>query len=123
MADVNFFGISIHLYSLLLAGGIYIGYRIARRAASGFKISESHFDSVILLGLLFGFAGARVFFVAGHWSEFIADKGEILKIWNGGLAFYGAILGGAAAVLLGKIKYKFEGWKFLDGLALGLPAA
>ena len=42
-----------------------------------------------------GFIGARVLFLIAH-PESVHDLTDVLKIWQGGIVFYGCILGGLA---------------------------
>ena len=100
--------ISIKWYGLIIALGmvlafVYAGYRA--------KKNDIKFDDVIDLGLfavIFGVIGARLYYVI---SEVLAGKGDynsfydVIAIWEGGLAIYGGVIGGAIAVFItAKIK-------------------
>ena len=100
--------ISIKWYGLIIAIGmvlafIYAGYRA--------KKNDIKFDDVIDLGLfavIFGVIGARLYYVI---FDVFAGKGDynsfydVIAIWEGGLAIYGGVIGGAIAVFItAKIK-------------------
>lgn len=119
--DLYIFGWQIHLYSVFLSLGLLAGYLISKKFARKFGVGESEFDTTILLSLVFGIVGARLFYVAGHWGEYAGNLYNILSFWKGGLAFYGALLGGLIGVVVGYKIYKFNFLKFLDVAALGLP--
>lgn len=44
--------------------------------------------------------GARLYYVAFQWPLYAGNPLRILFIWEGGLAIYGAVIGGAAAALI-----------------------
>lgn len=106
-----------HLYSygLCLAIGILLSLQLMRRKAAqeGFPKPDDCSDMIFAL-FLWGFSGARLFYVAQNLSYYLADPLKILAVWEGGLIFYG----GAIAALVGfyvttQLK-KISFWKFLD---------
>jgi phosphatidylglycerol:prolipoprotein diacylglycerol transferase len=58
--------------------------------------------------------------VAFQWSYYGAHPVEILKIWNGGLAIHGGILGGALAVYLFTRYKRVPFWVLTDALVPSL---
>ncbi len=44
--------------------------------------------------------GARLYYVAFQWKAFADDPVRVLYIWEGGLAIYGGVIGGAIAALI-----------------------
>jgi phosphatidylglycerol:prolipoprotein diacylglycerol transferase len=68
--------------------------------------------------------GARLFHVLDHWPhEYAMDPVRALYIWEGGLAIWGAVVGGLMAVAL--LAWR-RGWKLprlLDAVAPGLVLA
>ena len=48
----------------------------------------------------FGIIGGRLYYVAFQWPLYARNPISILYIWEGGLAIYGAIIGGALGVWL-----------------------
>ncbi|MEG1752693.1 MAG: prolipoprotein diacylglyceryl transferase, partial [Christensenella sp.] len=64
--------------------------------------------------------GARLYYVAFEWGYYSEHPEEIIAVWNGGIAIYGAIIGGViAAVILSKWR-KFPLGRLLDVCAPGL---
>ncbi len=51
-------------------------------------------SNVALIGLWVGILGARLLFVAMDWKEYRNNPGDILKVWQGGMTAYGAIIFG-----------------------------
>jgi prolipoprotein diacylglyceryltransferase len=68
----------------------------------------------VLLGAL---VGARGFYVWQYWGTRIQSFGEVFKIWEGGIVFYGGVLGGAAAVILWAWRRRIPVLPMLDAIA------
>jgi phosphatidylglycerol:prolipoprotein diacylglycerol transferase len=97
----NWGPISLHWYGLLLSVGVLLGYGVSKRLWREHGGAAGKFDNLLLWLLLSGFIGARLIDVfMFEWWYFKDNLFEIWKIWQGGLAFHGALLGGAAALWL-----------------------
>lgn len=56
--------------------------------------------------LIGGLVGARLFHVIDLWQYYASNPLQIFQIWQGGLAIYGALVGGfAAAAIYGKTRH------------------
>lgn len=75
-------------YGMTIAIAILIGAYVAS-VEGGKKVWD-----VLPWVLVFGLVGARLYHVFSLWEFYQANPVAILFIWNGGLAIYGAILGG-----------------------------
>ena len=92
--------ISVRWYGFLIALGVLSAYFISLNEVKKSKISESKFDSIFLLTLLFGIIGARLGFVVQNTSYFGHHLIDIVKIWDGGLSIHGALILGVIALLV-----------------------
>lgn len=94
-------GITIYAFGTMLALAFIVGLGVAR-----YEMKERGFDPDLAYDLVLGVAlgslvGARIFYVVGHWSDYYSrNLIEILRVWNGGLVFYGGLLGGAIGLIL-----------------------
>lgn len=71
-----------------------------------------------------GIIGARLFHVLDHWpDEFAANPVRALYIWEGGLAIWGAVIGGLIAAALVSRRRGWNFGKLLDAVAPGLVLA
>ena len=62
-----------------------------------------NFDMVLdllLLALPICIVGARLYYVAFEWETYKNNPAEIFAIWHGGLAIYGAVIGGVIAAVV-----------------------
>ncbi len=103
-------------YSLCIACGILTSYFLARRRLKLYSIPPEALDEALILGIIFGIIGARTYYVIFNWSYYSRYPSEIIKVWHGGLAIHGAIIGAILSTYLyTKITKKF---KFIQGLDL-----
>ena len=52
---------------------------------------------VLIFGTFGGIIGARLFYVIFEWEQYKDHLLDIFKIWEGGMAIYGGIIGGLLA--------------------------
>lgn len=113
--------VRVSFYGLLFAGAVLLGYFMASRWAPRFGIARQTVDEALLWIVIFGFVGARTYYVIFDWVRFSADPWEVLQVWHGGLAIYGALIGGIIGVWLFTRRRRLSTWRFLDLLAVILP--
>lgn len=70
-----------------------------------------------------GIIGARLFYVFDHIGRFSDDPLEILAISEGGLAVYGAVIGGFVTVAILCAVYRYPFLKIIDAIAPALAIA
>lgn len=98
--------VNLHLYGLIIALAVYIGYLIAQKRAHIYKINPKIFDDPLMLApFILSIAGARLYHVIDYWAKYNKDPESIFFVQNGGLGIFGALFGAIAGFyLLAKIK-------------------
>ncbi len=121
-STLNVFGISIAWYSLLMMTAVALGIALAMREEKRLRLPKETILNFALLAIPLGVVGARLYYVAFSWNHFAERPLDILKVWTGGLALYGAVIGGlAAALILCKLyKGKLSLLSLLDACAPSL---
>ena len=100
--------IEVRWYGIIMVTGIILAFLYAYYRS---KLEGVTFDDLLdyaLITVISGVVGARLYYVITSGEKY--SFGEIFAIWNGGIAIYGAIIGGAAA-LLGVSLYKKIKWQ------------
>lgn len=117
------FGFTIQTYGFCLMVGFLSAVWLAMRRANRVKASSDVVLDLSLVGLLFGVAGARLFYVIHYWQAQFADAPNallaIIDIRKGGLEFLGALLGAIFGIILHLWRKKLPIRLYLDILTPG----
>lgn len=110
---------AIHLYSygLSIALGVLLSLFLMKRRAmkEGFPGPEEVLDMAFAV-LVWGFLGARIFYVLQNLSYYLAEPLKIFAVWEGGLIFYGGAITAFLRLCLMARKRKWPLWKIMDFL-------
>ncbi len=111
--------LTVRWYGLLLAAGVLAGFLLVRRTARGLIRGDALADLALWV-VVAGFVGARLYHVLNEPSYYIDHPGEIVAVWNGGLAIHGGLLAGAVTAWLWARKHRVGWLALLDVLAPGV---
>jgi len=109
---------SVKAWGLMAAIGFIVALFFILQEAKRRKIDSEKIYSIALLILVGGLIGSRIgWILETGTTNFV----EMIKIWQGGVVWFGALIGGLiAACIYIKVK-KLNLWKYLDIFAIGLP--
>ena len=99
-STLDLLGLHIPWYSLLMMIAVAVGIALAVREERRLRLPKDTILNLSLLAIPLGVVGARLYYVAFTWSRYENNLLEIFRLWNGGLAIYGAVLGGLVAVVI-----------------------
>ncbi|MEN6369256.1 MAG: prolipoprotein diacylglyceryl transferase [Thermotogota bacterium] len=114
--------ITIRYYGLMYIVAIAVGFWLLTREVRRKEIalsSESLLD-LTLWTIPVAIIGARLYYVAFQWDYYGRHLVDIVKIWQGGLAIHGGVLGGILAVFLFSRYKKVRFWTLTDALSPSL---
>lgn len=95
--SVQVFGFEITFFGILLAVGMLLGIAFVVLEAKRKKQDANLYLGMMISGLAGGFIGARFFYVLLSWSVYKTDIMKVFDTRNGGMVFYGGLLGGVLA--------------------------
>ncbi|MBU0545336.1 MAG: prolipoprotein diacylglyceryl transferase [Proteobacteria bacterium] len=115
--------ISIFTYGFFIAIGFLAGIFLATKEAKRLGADPEKIMDLCFYILIAAIFGSRLFYVVTSPEIFLKDPVEILKVWNGGLVFYGGFI---AALITGIIYLRAKNipvWKTADIMAPSVALA
>ncbi len=104
-------------YGLLIASAVLIGVNLSMKLAKQRQLDPELFADLSIWLVLGSIPMARLYYVAFEWEKYSQHPDQIVKIWEGGIAIHGAIIGGTiAAIIFAKIK-QVSFWQLADIVA------
>ncbi|MEA4869421.1 Prolipoprotein diacylglyceryl transferase [bioreactor metagenome] len=116
-AVTNLFGIqgfNIAWYGVIIASGMVLGILLASFRAKKRGWSADVVLDFLLLAVPLAVVGARLYYVAFEWENYSNNLLKIFAVNEGGLAIYGAVIGGFLAAFLFSRAVKFPFFKLID---------
>jgi len=117
----------IRAYALLILIGIFVAIWITDKRWVARGGMAGQIGEVALWAVPAGIIGARLYHVMTDWSTYFGPGGlgfvAALKIWQGGLGIWGAVLGGALGAWYACRRYNLLLPPLGDALAPGLAIA
>ncbi|KRL48970.1 prolipoprotein diacylglyceryl transferase [Lacticaseibacillus manihotivorans] len=107
-------GLEIHWYGVIIACGVLLAVWLAMKESVRRGISDDHILNLVLWALPFALIGARTYYVAFEWPYYAQHPSEIIAIWHGGIAIYGALIASVIVFLVYcRVKW-LPAWLVLD---------
>lgn len=114
---------SLPWYSVLVVSGIALAIWLASREEKRLGLPKDTVVDLALVVIPLGIVGARAYYVAMRWQHFAADPLSVLYVWEGGLAIYGGVIGGALGAWIWSCRKKQSFALLADLIAPGLLLA
>ena len=119
---IRYYGL---MYVIAITLGLFILSREVKRkkmmcGASGKLVSTDDLLDLLLWMVPAAIIGARIYYVAFQWGYYGSHPADIVKIWQGGLAIHGGVIGGTLAVFLFTRRKQIRFWSLTDSISLSL---
>ena len=114
------FGRDIYWYGILISLSVVLAVIMVYREAKREGLDADCMLDYALLTVPIAIVCARIYYVIFEWDQYAADPIRALYIWEGGIAIYGAVIGGVIATLIFSRWKKISFWKLADLVAPGL---
>ncbi|NQY03346.1 MAG: prolipoprotein diacylglyceryl transferase [Halieaceae bacterium] len=112
--------VQVHWYGLTYLGGLAFAWWFARLRASkpGAVMAREQVDDLIFYAAIGIIVGGRIGYAFFYgWDQLVADPSWLLRVWQGGMAFHGGLLGVIAAMYLFARRHGIAFGAMLDFIA------
>ncbi|MBZ2201173.1 MAG: prolipoprotein diacylglyceryl transferase [Lentilactobacillus hilgardii] len=106
--------IEVHWYGIIIACGVILAVYLAVREGKKRGIKPDDIYDMILWALPAALICARLYYVIFQWSYYKDNPGEIIQIWDGGIAIYGSLIGAMIVVIWFCRRRFIPVWLMLD---------
>lgn len=101
-------GIAVHWYGIIIATSLIVAVVLGIMEAKRRGYRSEYVLDLMLIAIPLGIVFARLYYVVFEWQSYAGDFLRIIAVWEGGLAIYGAVIGGALAAFI------FAKWRKLS---------
>ena len=110
----NIFGIEVRWYSVLLLTGMIIAIFMLTKEGKRFNIPKDFLFNLAFWVIIIGILSARIYYCIFNFSLYKDNLFDIFKIWEGGLAIHGGIIGGFITLFVYTKRYNVNTYKVTD---------
>ncbi|WP_166627259.1 prolipoprotein diacylglyceryl transferase [Jeotgalicoccus sp. S0W5] len=111
--------LSIHWYGIIILTGMILGYFLAKRETIKRGLPDDLFMDLMMYIIIFSLIGARLYYVLFNLDYYLFNPIDIIKVYEGGMAIHGGLIGG---FLAGLIYTKKKGYSFFQIADIAAPS-
>ncbi len=112
-----------HMYGIILAVGVLVGVAVAEQRWRRRGYPRDGIYDIAFWVVIWGVIGARVYHVITDYQLFEDDPWRAFQIWRGGLGIWGAVIGGAVAVIVITYRRQLPTLVVMDCMSVGIVLA
>lgn len=106
--------IDVRWYGLIIGSGLILALILAMREGNRRGLGKDDFPDLMLWAIPISIICARIYYVLFEWGYYKDHLGDIPKIWNGGIAIHGALIGAIITTYIFTKKKGISFWKMAD---------
>lgn len=111
---------TVYWYGIIIGMGILFGWLLTTRESKKLGLPQDTFSDLLLWAIPISIISARIYYVIFKWDYYSQNPGDIIAIWQGGIAIHGALIGGVITAVLFAKKRGVSFWKLADIAAPGI---
>lgn len=116
----SFGAFEVRWYGILIATGIILAFLLVQREMVKQKMHPDFLTDMLIWAVPISIISARIYYVIFSWEFYKDHPGDIIKIWEGGIAIHGALIGAIITAAIFTRKRGVSFWKVADITAPGL---
>lgn len=104
----------IYWYGVIIGFGAFLALLLAVRESERRNLHKDTFVDLLIWAIPIALISARLYYVIFKWDYFSQHPGEIIAIWQGGIAIHGALIGSVITGIVFAKKRGISFWKLAD---------
>lgn len=104
----------VQWYGILIVTGIIIAYVVAQKEAVKLGFKDDLIADLLLWAIPISIISARAYYVIMRWDYYSQHPDRIIKIWEGGIAIHGALIGAFVTAYIFTRMRKISFFKLAD---------
>lgn len=90
----------VYWYGIIIGLGMLAAYLVYQKEVQRKGIDQDKAFDLLFWAIIFGFIGARLYYVLFSWEQYSDNLMSIFSIWQGGIAIYGGVIAGLLTIIL-----------------------
>ncbi len=112
--------IEVRWYGILIALGIVLAFIVVQKEMMKRGMHPDFLTDLLIWAVPISIISARIYYVIFSWDYYKENLGQIIQIWEGGIAIHGALIGGFITTYVYTKRRGISFWKTVDIAAVGL---
>lgn len=104
----------VRWYGLIIVSGLLLALFLAIKEADKRDLEKDIFSDLMIWAIPIAIISARIYYVIFKWDFYAQNLSEIPKIWHGGIAIHGALIGSVITAYVFAHKRNVSFWKLAD---------
>lgn len=109
--------LNVRWYGIIIAFGIMLAFIVGQREMVKRGFHPDYLTDLLIWAVPIAIISARIYYVIFKWDIYSQQPGNIIKIWEGGIAIHGALIGSFLTAYFFTKKRRSSFWKITDILA------
>ncbi|HEY8739753.1 MAG TPA: prolipoprotein diacylglyceryl transferase [Candidatus Dormibacteraeota bacterium] len=112
--------LAVHWYGLAYVVAFTVGMRLTTRMLLARGFTAKQCSDLYWWNIAIGLLGARLYFVVQqpNLAEYLRNPIEVIAVWQGGMAFFGALMACLATTVVFCFRHRLSLWSAVDAGAL-----
>lgn len=106
--------ISVRWYGLIIGTGLALALFLAIRESNRRGLPKDTFPDLLVWAIPIAIICARIYYVIFEWDYYSNHLSEIPKVWHGGIAIHGALIGSVLTAFVYANRHHLSFWKLAD---------
>ncbi|MBS2003581.1 MAG: prolipoprotein diacylglyceryl transferase [Candidatus Obscuribacterales bacterium] len=115
--------VTIRYYGLMIAMGALAAITTATAMAAKRGLDDQKLVNCALSSFVGSIIGARLYYVALQWQNYVNNLPDIVATWHGGMSLHGGIIGAFIGCIIYCKLTKSKFWPFCDVITTSVPLA